>query len=224
VGCRILAGGSVDDLYGNDGSTVDGEMSERTIKAVVLDMRKHGLTVELQILVDELVMLVADVQAHNDAVRALEVREEEKRAINRERMRAVRERARTCMHTPSPFPPMINKTSTPLSPPPESIRQIPSECPFFEEFWKVFPRKVGKGEARKAFRNALKRASAEEIVAGAKRYAATKPDPEFTKHPGPWLNADRWADEDTRKVVDFRMPAPRPYKEIVAERERKEQT
>jgi hypothetical protein len=158
-----------------------------------------------------------------DAVEAEYNSRKERREKDATRKRVSRGHLRTGADTPSPSPPMINN-STPLSPPPESIRQIPSECSFFEEFWKVFPRKVGKGEARKAFRNALKRASAEEIVAGAKRYAATKPDPEFTKHPGPWLNADRWADEDTRKVVDFRMPAPRPYKEIVAERERKEQT
>jgi hypothetical protein len=152
-----------------------------------------------------------------------EERRASKREGNKERQRRSRLSRVTGCDTPSPSPPMINN-STPLSPPPKSIRQTPSECLFFEEFWKVFPRKVGKGEARKAFRNALKRASAEEIVAGAKRYAATKPDPEFTKHPGPWLNADRWLDEDARKVVDFRNPAPRSYAEIKAERERKEQT
>jgi hypothetical protein len=205
-------------------------MSERTIMAVVSDMRRHGLTVELQILVDELVMLVADVQARNDHALALEAREEEKRAINRERMRtareAVRARAELCstvQHNPSPSPPMINKTSTPLSPPRNiSIKSPPGE-PLFEDFWGVYPRKVGKGAARKAYRHALTRASHAEILAGAKRYAASKPDPEFTKHPTTWLNADCWLDEG--KVLEFRTSPPqRSWAEIKAEREAKEKS
>jgi hypothetical protein len=207
-------------------------MSERTIMAVVSDMRRHGLTVELQILVDELVMLVADVQARNDAVRAQEAREEEKRATNRERMRTAREAAKavraraaqfsTVQHTPSPFPPMINN-STPLSPSRNiSIKSPPAE-PLFEDFWGVYPRKVGKGAARKAYRHALTRASHAEILAGAKRYAASKPDPEFTKHPTTWLNADCWLDEG--KVLEFRTSPPqRSWAEIKAEREAKEKS
>jgi hypothetical protein len=73
--------------------------------------------------------------------------------------------------------------------------------------------------ARKAWKNALKRATAEEIIAGAKRYAALKLDLEFTKHPGPWLNADRWLDEGP-KVVDFGGPK-RSWAEIQAEKEGK---
>jgi hypothetical protein len=116
-------------------------------------------------------------------------------------------------NTPSPSPPMINN-STPLSSPPK----IPSENPLFEEFWKVYPRKVEKGVARKAWRNALKRATAEEIIAGAKRYAALKLDLEFTKHPGPWLNADRWLDEGP-KVEPLSIVPKRTWAEQRAERE-----
>jgi hypothetical protein len=65
----------------------------------------------------------------------------------------------------------------------------------FESFWGFYPRKVGKGAARKSYKNALKRASRAEIEAGAIRYAASKPDPEFTKHASTWLNADCWLDE-----------------------------
>jgi hypothetical protein len=201
-------------------------VSERTVTAVVSDLIMSGLTVEQQILVNELVMLTASVQAQADTHAALEAREEEKRAINRERMRSVRERARTCMHTPSPSPPMIINNSTP-SPPPRkpsvSIHQSLPDEPLFETFWGVYPRKVGKGAARKAYRNALKRASSEEILAGAKRYAASNPDPEYTKHPSTWLNADCWLDEG--KVIEFRTSAPqRTYAEIKAEREAKEQS
>jgi hypothetical protein len=62
----------------------------------------------------------------------------------------------------------------------------------FLEFWEVYPRKVARGDALKAYLKALSRASHAEILAGVKRY---KPDPKFTKHPATWLNADCWLDE-----------------------------
>jgi hypothetical protein len=108
---------------------------------------------------------------------------------------------------------MINN-STPLTPTPNiSIKS--GEEPLFEGFWVVYPRKIGKGAARKAYRHALKRASHAEILAGAKAYAASKPDPKFTAHATTWLNADRWLDEPERKtqtsVVGFRKVfAPEP--------------
>jgi hypothetical protein len=141
-----------------------------------------------------------------------------RRASDRERQARHRSRDVTLHNvTPPPLsPPMINNSSTPHIPTPK-LSVKPTESPLFEEFWKVYPRKVGKGEARKAWAGALKRATAEEIIAGAKRYAATKPDPEYTKHPGPWLNADRWLDEGT-KVIEFAGPR-RTWAEIKAERE-----
>lgn len=72
----------------------------------------------------------------------------------------------------------------------------------FDRFWAVYPRKVGKGEARKAWAKVVKSGvEPAQIVAGAERY---RDDPlrkrrgdEFTKHPGPWLNAERWSDQDS---------------------------
>lgn len=65
----------------------------------------------------------------------------------------------------------------------------------FDEFWKVYPNKRGKPAARRAFTAATKRAPAETIIAGARRYAA---DPNrldsFTKWPQGWLSEDRWDD------------------------------
>jgi hypothetical protein len=189
-------------------------VSERTVMEVVFDIRKHCQTVELSILVDELVMLVAGLQAKADA-------ERERRESNRDRMASVRAHKRCVQNTP-PSPPMINN-STP-SPTPDLANakslKTPTENPLFEEFWGVYPRKVEKGVARKAWKNALKRATPEEIIAGAKRYAAQRfgQEVEFTKHPGPWLNADRWLDE-APKVIEFASGPKRTWAEIKAERE-----
>jgi hypothetical protein len=70
--------------------------------------------------------------------------------------------------------------------------------PEFDRFWEAYPRKVGKGEARKAWVKIRKAGiDAALIVAGAERYRddPQRKDIAFTKHPGPWLNAERWTDQ-----------------------------
>jgi hypothetical protein len=66
----------------------------------------------------------------------------------------------------------------------------------FERFWAVYPKLVGKLAARKAFDKALKIATAEKIIAGARRYASERHDQneQYTKHPTTWLNAGGWMD------------------------------
>jgi hypothetical protein len=200
-------------------------MSERTVIAVVTDLIKSGLTVEQQILVNELALLAADTQRSADEKRAWR----DAKRVQRLSKDIPRQSNGAVPHTPLD----INNNIKNISPRgvgtnPRSLGTNPrNQTPgvlgwmaLFENFWTHFPKKVGKGSARKAYSNALKRASAEDILAGAKRYAASKPDPQFTKHPTTWLNADCWLDEG-EKVVSFR-PAPaaqRTWQEIKAERE-----
>ncbi|UCR74445.1 RepA-like replication initiator [Mycobacterium phage Beakin] len=81
---------------------------------------------------------------------------------------------------------------------PNTFETIPeSKYPAdFEAWWEHYPRKVGKAAALKAWRKALKRATKEELIAGAIRYAE---DPnrveQFTKYPEGWLSRDGWLDE-----------------------------
>jgi uncharacterized protein YdaU (DUF1376 family) len=66
----------------------------------------------------------------------------------------------------------------------------------FEQFWDIYPRKAGKQEARRAFDRALKVATIEEIISGARTYATdSNRQPQFTAHPTTWLNQGRWSDE-----------------------------
>lgn len=83
----------------------------------------------------------------------------------------------------------------------------------FEDFWRAFPegRKQAKGEARDTFRKIVLgrhrkglRAKAETLIAAAARYAASKPDPDFTPMPTTWLNGGRWED------VPAGPPTPAP--------------
>lgn len=65
----------------------------------------------------------------------------------------------------------------------------------FESWWASYPRKVAKGNARKAFAKAIKLASMEELLDGITRYVANKPGYCDYAHPASWLNAERWTDE-----------------------------
>lgn len=67
------------------------------------------------------------------------------------------------------------------------------EKELFDEFWNAYPRKLDKGKAYRAFRSALKRAKFEDILAGVIAYRNDpKRNPDFTKYPASWLNADSW--------------------------------
>lgn len=68
----------------------------------------------------------------------------------------------------------------------------------FEEFWRTYPRTKEKPPAFKAWKKALKSgATADEIIAGAARYAKYRAgEPErFTKYPATWLNQGLWVEE-----------------------------
>lgn len=68
----------------------------------------------------------------------------------------------------------------------------------FGEFWSLYPRKIGKGHARKAWyriapddglRERIMRSLRRQITAWADR------DPQYIPHPTTWLNGARWEDE-----------------------------
>jgi hypothetical protein len=68
----------------------------------------------------------------------------------------------------------------------------------FESFWAVYPRRVAKEAAARAFAAAVKRSvDAETLIAGAQRYAVERAgqEPRYTKHPATWLNGGCWQDE-----------------------------
>jgi len=80
------------------------------------------------------------------------------------------------------------------------IEDSPSaEHESFEMWWSQVPRKVGKGQARRAFTTALRKVSLGELVEGIRRYAysvtAAGTAPAFIAHPTTWLNGERWLDD-----------------------------
>ncbi|MFY0633660.1 MAG: hypothetical protein JXQ91_07605 [Vannielia sp.] len=76
----------------------------------------------------------------------------------------------------------------------------------FEEFWKVYPKKAGKAEAKRAWSKAVKKAPTETIIARARRYAIWLDDGsgEFrpaAKNAQGWLNGERWDDDVLKAPV-----------------------
>jgi hypothetical protein len=93
------------------------------------------------------------------------------------------------------------------SPAPPAVREPEG----FEDFWRVYPRRTGKGSARKAWVQARKRATFDQILIGADRFAAAlakaHTEERFVPHPATWLNADRWSDESL--PASNGVPGPR---------------
>ena len=68
----------------------------------------------------------------------------------------------------------------------------------FDSWWQLVPKRVGKGQAMKAFRSALRKTDIATLTQGIKAYAAAVEgkDPQFVCHPATWLNGERWMDQD----------------------------
>jgi len=71
----------------------------------------------------------------------------------------------------------------------------------WEYFWDLFPNKVGKGAAFKAFAKALRRTSPEVLFQGLRRYV-NKTDERPWCNPATWLNQDRWLDQPATVETD----------------------
>lgn len=76
----------------------------------------------------------------------------------------------------------------------------------FAEFWTAYARKVGRGQAIKAWRAAIKKAEPDAIITAASEFTAWHraegTEPRFIPHPATWLNGERWADEKSSRAAD----------------------
>ena len=80
----------------------------------------------------------------------------------------------------------------------------------FERFWKVYPRKTAKQDARRAFEKAAKKHDPDLLVQQAERWGELWEragfEKQFIPYPSTWLNGERWTDEP---------PAPRQLHQSV---------
>ena len=106
-----------------------------------------------------------------------------------------------------PRPPKETQPSHTPSPPKGG--SVPIRQADFDRFWAAYPRKVGRGAARKAFARAVRLIGEPEplaaMLAALQRVRPSWRDPEFIPHPATWLNEERWSDGD---AVAAAAPAP----------------
>lgn len=88
----------------------------------------------------------------------------------------------------------LNLIPDPLTPPSESPEQV------FDRFWSLYPRKVGKANAQKAWAKLKVDSTLFDRMAAALAAWSVSPDwtkdnGQFVPHPATWLNGKRWEDE-----------------------------
>lgn len=76
----------------------------------------------------------------------------------------------------------------------------------FDEFWKAYPRKVAKAEARKAWQQTEKiRPPIEQLIAAIKAQSGTEQwmrgNGQFIPYAATWLRGERWEDEVEVKLA-----------------------
>jgi hypothetical protein len=103
--------------------------------------------------------------------------------------------------------------------------EVDDADPLWRAFWDVYPRKVSKGAARKAWPKALKKVQGDAglIIDAAQRFKVAtdrriREEPtrdgrtamEFVPHPSTWLNQERWSDQtEAERVGRERLHPPR---------------
>ena len=68
---------------------------------------------------------------------------------------------------------------------------------YFDQLWEEYPRKVGKAQAKKAFKAASKKINFYDLLPKYMSYVLTLEgkDTQFIPHLATWLNGERWNDE-----------------------------
>lgn len=131
-------------------------------------------------------------------------RKREERAAKREAMKAVNQSPKNQslekasekrMEEILPSPQLITSHKE------EKSNSVTAYTKDFEEFWNVYPRKIGKGDAYKKYQTRLKDGwSPEELLEAARNYAniciSKKTEKEYIKHPKTFLS-------DTTPFADY---------------------
>lgn len=82
----------------------------------------------------------------------------------------------------------------------------------FEAFWKVYPRRVNKAKAFRAWKSATEAVSEDILIDAAKQYAAyhdaVGTDQQYIKHPTTWLNGGEWDSVPMMPSLLRKPPSP----------------
>lgn len=112
---------------------------------------------------------------------------------------------------------ILDTFATPTAAPTPSTPEEPTQEPTdgFNEWWKQYPKKVGKLDAKKAYRAAIKQgATPQDLLDGLQRHSANwkakNTELQYIPHPASWLRKGRWEDELTLPGFNQATPAANP--------------
>lgn len=119
--------------------------------------------------------------------------------------------------------------NTPLPPRGETVSRTPKSTAQeerFAEFWKAYPKKVGKGAALKAYGKIkpsaeLHRSMLEAIAIQKQSEQWQKNRGQYIPNPSTWLNQSRWEDELPSTEMDQATPSSSSYADFLAEQKRR---
>lgn len=92
----------------------------------------------------------------------------------------------------------IYNTSSPAVTERKETGETAENCEGFDDFWKAYPRKVGKKAAKTAWLKAVKSGVSPEVILNAlmkQKESGIWRETRYTPHPATWLNQGRWDDE-----------------------------
>ena len=199
-----LLGVSRDDAFGKamrfwlwcDGVTVDGRVdgvASHDIDAVV---GADGVAVALvgvgwlEIDDENHVIHIPHFERHNgESAKA--------RGLRAKRQAKWREkRVDVCVDTTAPLDKRrVDKSNTPCKSP-KGDKPVVLYQQQFEAWWAVYPRRVQKAAAAKAYQQALRRTDAVTLLEATRVFAVSpKGQGEFCPYPSTWLNQSRWEDD-----------------------------
>jgi hypothetical protein len=77
----------------------------------------------------------------------------------------------------------------------------------FDTFWNLYPKKVAKADALKAWKQAIKKKTADELIGLVKAYSESKlPDQQYIPYPASWLNKELYDTVQVEQPKTFPTP------------------
>lgn len=113
--------------------------------------------------------------------------------------------------------PIETEDPTPTPTPTSKANKKPTQKPAdgFDDWWKQYPKKVGKIDAQKAYRAAIKQgATPQTLLDGLRRHnanwKAANTERQYIPNPASWLRKGRWEDELDAPSPSQAAPAVNP--------------
>ena len=113
----------------------------------------------------------------------------------------------------------------PISPPTSQSKEVTISKPdLFEEFWLTYPRKAGKGAAKKAWKKAIKLRDPSFIISALQRKlpelarAKKSVKEDYRPYPASWLNKEMFEDPEQERDRDYAAERDAEYQKMFRER------